>query len=741
MAFGAKTLRNASDRQKPVATNRAAPLDNPLAKGVTTNDDRDARLNRTLQELNTASKQRREEMEQAQSHAYNLNAFVEKRMRAALETKCNSGVQTRLSEALRFYHRQFSCEELANMPCGRENALFFPLVQFMTQRMHAFLRSTLVNEKEHARFELRPTTEPDVPQHILDSVLESVERAVLLQVQQGVVVSPTQVRDLVMEMTDTVFEEAIEASRFSVKKCKRALDDRLDESEYYAETEKGLLDLVLYGTEIMYGPFPALEKAATYNESSEGELKWANHKRLQWRALDPLYFFPSVDSTNGQDGEYWCYIDYMTGHDLYLARSCDGWLAANIDQILTENEDGYSGLRTGNFEHLKALKGQIPSHNDLRFEVVWYHGYVTGRMLKEYGVVAIRGETLQDNGRYDVMVKTCAGLPICIQCPLDPKGKRPLHVAQLYDAPGAFWGTGVYDILRDSNRVANTALSSLPIDMAYAAQAMFEFDRALLAGEDDMALDAFPGMIVEKDTSDTNLSGDALKIHRVQSNAGSFMQIIREVVEHAEQLLGLPRYLTGGAQGSGALRTASGLAQLQSNAFVGIEAIIVNIDHGITKPAMSMAHRMLVQVSDDPDIIGDVEIVVLGATAMLAKQAHRDELANHLMTLFIPMAQVGLMPMEGLLDLAREVVNAVGEDGRKLIPDKQYEAAKMSEIQQFLQAAGGSVGGQPLNPQQAGGALGGSALPGAGAPPPAQLGGGAAGGAPQLSLPVAQQAA
>lgn len=737
MAFGAKSLNKAMDRQSPVPLNKAAPLDNLLSKNMSRSTDRLNTHNRLVREKDNASNDRRTQMNEHEDHADKMAAWVEKRCRAAMDTKCQSGVQHRLSEAMRFYKGQFSCEELNTLPCGPENALWFPLVEFMTHKMHAFLRSTLANEKEHPRFDLRPTTEPDVPPSLLDSTLRNIEQSVLLRLEQGVVVTPTQVRELVEMMGELLFEEAVEASRFSVRKCKRALDDRLDESDYYTESEKNLLDVTLYGTSLMYGPFPIIERAATFDDDSD--LQWNNHKRMQWRSLDPLYFFPSVDSTDGQDGEYWCYIDYMTGYDLYQARSCDGWDADNIDQIMTKYPDGHSGLRTGAFTQVQGLRGQVPMSSDMRYEVVWYHGYMEGRLLKEYGLERIRGKELQDLGRYDVMIKTCAGLPICVSCPLDPKGKRPLHVAQLFTCPGAFWGRGVYDILRDSNRVANSALSSLPIDMSYAAQGMFEIDRALLFGDDDMDLDAFPGMILEKDTSQGGLSGDALKIHKTQSNASLFMNIVRETIEHAEQLLGLPRYLTGGAQGSGALRTASGLAQLQSNAFVGLEAIIVNIDHGLTKPAMSMFHRMIVATTDDPDIIGDVEIVVLGASAMLARQTHRDQIAGYLQ-MFLPFAQMGLIPVEALLDLLREVAGAVGQDGRRLVPDRQYEEAKMLEMQNALQTIQGGQPGQALNPQAAGGAIGGSALPGAGLDP-AVISALAGGGPASAGIPVTQQVA
>lgn len=722
------TLRKAMNTVARVRVPTPAPLDNPLSKAANQSSLRGDEVNRLRIDGNRNINTRKKENEAWENIGDALGQYVSGAARTAINHKCSNGTQAQQIEALRYYYGNYTAEELADMPDNGETALWFPLIEMFVKRMYAFIIDTMTSEKGVPQYDMRPTTVPDIPPLLLERALESITQQVLLAIETGVVVTGTQLREAVEGMTDTLFEEAKASAEYAVRKCKRETDDRLDQSNYFQAFLDGVFDSVLCGTGIIYGPYPVLEQRATFGPDSRPE--YGYHKNMQWRSLDKLYLFPSVCSTDTQDGEYLIYLDKMSRKQLYEAKSCPGWLPDNIEYILREHPSGWSSCQSGMFGDIQALRGSAYGRPDSRYDTTWYIGCIPGKFLLELGIETYLGRAVEDIGSYEVEIWTIAGLPVKVQLPLDPKCERPVHRAVMFEDAGSFWGRGTYHRLCDLQRLINSAFTSIPYDLGYTAFPVWEIDRGMMKQEDQEdvgAINIFPGAVFEKDSLQSGVAGNMIGAHQTQSNVGLFMNMMQEVIEQAETLMGLPRYLSGGAQGSGALRTASGLAQLQSNAFINLKCIIRNYDMGFTAPAIGMLHRYIAATTDDPDLMGDVEVVILGHTVMLARQVHRDSLAQNL-GLFMPFMQAGVIPMEGVLDFLREIASIGGYDPRKLVPDSQYESAKAQELQAALQSIGGISGGVPgLGAQLTGG----GPLPaaqGAGLPP------GAAGSAPQQQV-------
>lgn len=705
------TLRKAMNTVARVRVPTAAPLDNPFSQAAAQSKQRDAETKR----LRVEGKRLQDELA-ANNKSWdqvgeNLGSFVSEKARCAVNHKCQNGTQDMQVDALRMYYGNYTVDELADLPDNGETALWFPLMEMFTKRLFAFVVDTMTNEKGVPQYDMRPTSVPEIPPLLVERALQSIEQSVLLALETNTIVTATQLREAVSQMTDTLFEEAKAASEYAVRKCKRATDDRLEESDYYKAYLDGVFDAVLCGTGIVYGPYPVIEQRATFGPDNKP--KWGSRKNMQWRALDKLYLFPSPCSTNTQDGEYLVYLDKMSHKQLFEAQSCPGWIADNIEHILRTHPSGWSSCQSGMFADIRLLRGSSYGKSDGRYDSIWYIGCVPGKFLLEQGFDSYNGREVQDIGSYEVEIHTVAGLPVKIQLPLDPKCERPVHRAVLFEDAGSFWGRGTYHRLCDLQRLINSAFTSIPYDLGYTAFPVWEIDRGLQKQDDNEDIgpaNIFPGAVFEKDSTATGVAGNMIGAHQTQSHVGLFTSLMQEVIEHAEGLMGLPRYLSGGAQGSGALRTASGLAQLQSNAFINLKCIIRNFDMGFTAPAVGMMHRMIAVTSDDPDLQGDVEVIILGHTVMLARQIHRDSLAQNL-GLFMPFMQAGVIPMEGVLDFLREIASIGGYDPRKLVPDTQYEAAKARELEFALSQVGGISGGVP-GAAAAGGAIGGSALPG-----------------------------
>ena len=86
----------------------------------------------------------------------------------------------------------------------------------------------------------------------------------------------------------------------------------------------------------------------------------------------------------------------------------------------------------------------------------------------------------------------------------------------------------------------------------------------------------------------------------------------------ADEITGIPKYMTG-QHVPGAGRTSSGLSMLISNAGKSIKQVIANIDHDVLTPMLERQYQRNLRYSEDPDLIGDVQIIAKGAMSLVVK--------------------------------------------------------------------------------------------------------------------------
>lgn len=709
MANNTAHLRRVMNPTSRVVVPSSAPIVKGLQQEVSIGGDKQNEANRIRVENARVDRERAREHRNAEDTDSALGQYVEQAAHDAFSNKCSNGIQDEQRKALMTYHTEFTCEELACLPDGGAAALYYPLIEMMTKRMYAFLTDTLSAETGQPTFDMRPTTIPDVPPVLLDRATQSLVSEIELLLATGVVLTETQVTEAIDLMADKLMEEAKAESEYAVRRCKHEVNDRLDATNYYTAYFRTLFDMVLFGTGVLYGPFPTLDRKAAFTSKSKPVFDY--RKNLGFQSLDMTHFAPSPCSTDTQDGRYCVYFEKMSKSDLMRAASCD-WHKENIDYILLRHPTGYSHCKHGQFGDIDQLRGSAFNREDKMYDITRYWGEIDGRMLIANNVESYGGQEVDPEMCYEVEVFTCAGMPIRIQQSLDPACKRPLHKVVMYECPGAFHGRGTYHRLKDTQSLINSAMTAIPYDLSFTAFPIFEVDKSLRETEDgsDEAIDLEPGSVHMKNSLNTGTAGNMIGVHQLQSHVNLFSGLIAEQIEHAETLLGLPRYLAGGAVGSGATRTASGLAQLQSNAFTNLKCIIRNVDLGLTKPSIEQLHRLIMVTSDNPDIFGDIEVVVLGHTTQLARQIHRDSLQTDLGVL-LPFFQAGLIPVEGVMDILREFLTQGGYDPRKTIPDSQYEEAKARELQAAI-ATISNISGGVASSAAAGGALGGQQLTG-----------------------------
>jgi hypothetical protein len=154
----------------------------------------------------------------------------------------------------------------------------------------------------------------------------------------------------------------------------------------------------------------------------------------------------------------------------------------------------------------------------------------------------------------------------------------------------------------------------------------------------------------------------------------------------ADDITGIPKYMTG-QHVPGAGRTSSGLSMLISNAGKSIKQVIGNIDHDVLNPMLERQYQRNLRYSQDPELIGDVQIIARGATSLVVKEAEAVRKTEFLrLVLESPVAQQ-IVGLPGTAELLRDLAGNLNTNIDRLVPSrediqKQQELAAMQQQQQ-----------------------------------------------------------
>jgi hypothetical protein len=118
---------------------------------------------------------------------------------------------------------------------------------------------------------------------------------------------------------------------------------------------------------------------------------------------------------------------------------------------------------------------------------------------------------------------------------------------------------------------------------------------------------------------------------------------------------------------------------LISNAGKSIKQVISNIDHDVLNPMLERQYQRNLRYSQDPELIGDVQIVARGATSLVVKEAEAVRKTEFLrLVLESPVAQQ-IVGLPGTAELLRDLAGNLNTNIDRLVPSRE-EVQKQQEI-------------------------------------------------------------
>jgi hypothetical protein len=192
----------------------------------------------------------------------------------------------------------------------------------------------------------------------------------------------------------------------------------------------------------------------------------------------------------------------------------------------------------------------------------------------------------------------------------------------------------------------------------------------------------YPWKLYQFVSSDYGDSSPPISFFQPNSNAQELMAVYERFSGIADEVTGIPRYMTG-EHVPGAGRTSSGLSMLISNAGKSIKQVITNIDKDVITQIIDRLYQYNQRYKPDPDLIGDVRCVAKGAMSLVVKEAEqvrRTEFLN--MALQSPVVQ-NIMGMGGIAELLRDSAKNLSGNVDRIIPDRDYIGALEQAQQQM----------------------------------------------------------
>jgi hypothetical protein len=631
-----------------------------------------------------------------------LAAHVRERWDSARVAKRK--LEERMLQCLRQRNGEYDPEKATEIAEQGGSDIFINLTSVKCRAATSWLRDTLLGSGADKPWSIQGTPEPTMPPEILQELQATLAQQLMAHMEQGgIPPSQEELRKMAMQMKDEAQRMLKEESEERVGRMERKMEDQLAEGGWYKAFNEFLDDIVTFPYAVLKGPIKRKRKTLQWQN---GKLVPVETIRNEWERVDPFMLYWAAWSWDLGDG-YIIERHRMTADDLQALIGVPGYNDDAIRTIL--NDFGSTGMKQ--WLWTDASKAQAEGKyvtesiisGDL-IDAIQLWDSVKGSLLIEWGLT--KKEIPDPDLSYPCEVWLIGNVVIRAVLNYDPLGRKPYYLTSYENLPGSVDGKGVTDLCRDAQSMVNASARSLANNMGISSGPQVGVNISRLPTGEDIT-DMHPWKIWQFTASEVNDSSAPISFFQPQSNANELMAVFEKFSARADEDTMIPRYMTG-ENSPGAGRTSSGLSMLISNAGKGIKQVISNIDHNVITPAIERLYQDNLRYSDDPDLIGDVNIVAKGATSLVIKEAEavrRNEFLQ--VVLNSPVAQQ-IVGMDGAAELLRDQAKNLSGNVDRIVPSRkqvgtiQQQQQMIADLQsQIAQLMGVGPDGQPL-PQQPG---------------------------------------
>lgn len=620
-----------------------------------------------------------------------LAAHVQKRWESAKAAKLLP--EQRLLQCLRQRNGEYDPEKLAEIKRQGGSEIFMMLTSTKCRGASSWLRDTLLGSGADKPWALDCTAIPDLPPEIKQMALQALQQAVQMVAQStGQPPTPQIIAAEKERLYDAGLRHLRDEAKKRVARMEMKMEDQLDEGLFSDALAEFIDDIVTFPTAIMKGPVPRKRKTLEWQGNG---LVPVEKIVLEWERVNPFMCYPAPWSSSPHDG-FFIERHKLTREDVEGMIGVEGFSDVALREVLQKFGTGMTEVLAIDSSVALATDKKSPDAAQTAdiVDALQLWDSVQGSLLLEMGLTA--KEVPDREKSYPCDVWMIGSIVIKAVLNYDPLGRKPYYTASYEKIPGAFWGNGVADLIRDCQAMCNASARSLANNMGISSGPQVGVNVSRLpAGESITQM--YPWKIWQFQNSDYQDATDPLKFFQPQSNANELMAVFEKFQTLADEHSGIPRYMTG-ENTPGAGRTASGLSMMISNASKSIKSVIGTIDKNVISPLLQRLYQHNLRYSQDPDLIGDINIIAKGAMSLVAKESAAVR-RNEFLQLVLNSETAGqIVGPLGVAELLRENAKLLDINVDKLVPSREELQAKMSEAQQ-AQAAAQQAAMQPEKEQ------------------------------------------
>lgn len=612
--------------------------------------------------------------------------------------------EPRIISALRAKRGEYDPDKLTKIRAQQGSEIYMMLFATKARQFKALLGDILLGMGEELPIAVQPTPEPDLPQEVVQQIMQGAMELVMQAEMSGVPMGQEDIRRLLREAKDHVAAQLDQEARARCARAQRKIQDMLTEGGFVEALDAFLDDLTTSPTAFIKGPVvrrvPTLSWQPGQGGMSTPVTTFAN--KPAWERVDPLNLYPAPWARTVHDGFLIEHhrLEPSALHDLI---GQDGYSGDKIREILEAHAVG--GLRewlTADSERagVEAPGVADPTNGSDLIDALQYWGSIPGKLLLQWGMTP---EQVPDSTKsYEAEIWMVGSWVFKAELNVDPLSKRPYFSDSFERIAGAFWGNSLYDTMRDCEDMCNAAARALANNMGIASgpQAWVMTDR-LPPGEEITAM--YPWKLWQVTSDPSGSTAAPIGFFQPTSNASELMQVFDRYSLLADEVTGIPRYMTGDGAAGGAGRTASGMSMMIGNAGKTTKKSVRSIDIHILSPLGLSAYYYIMRYVGDPDMKGDLNVVATGALSFMVKDTAQQRRIEFLRETANPF-DMQIMGVDGRAAVLRETAQTLDMNTDDVVPPVSVVRLRMAQQaqaaqQQAMQQTGADQSQKPKGPQ------------------------------------------
>jgi hypothetical protein len=614
---------------------------------------------------------------QAQPHISGLATHIRHCWSSAKTAKREP--EQRMMRSLRARDGIYEADKLAAIRQQGGSEIYMMLTATKCRAAAALLRDLLLGNGTDKPWSIAPTSIPDLPEDKLMEAKEEATNIVMQQYMMGPPPTPADVRAIAEQVKGRYMNEVREEAKEAVGRMEDKMEDQLQEGGFLQALSAFIDDLAVFPSAIMKGPVIRKKFKMAY---AGGAVTVVEDLVTEWERVDPTRFYPAPHSEDIQDG-YCLEHHSMTIQSLTELKGVEGYDNDSIDAVIEDYGRGglHEWLAIDSDKARVNEKQSVFNNNpEALIDALQFWGAVPGRMLVDWGID--KAEVPDLNKMYFVEAWLIGSYVIKATLNPHPLGHKPYFKTSYEKIPGRFWGNSPADLVADCQAMCNAAARAIANNMGIASGPQVWIDVSRLpAGEDVTQM--FPWKIWQVDRDPNSGAGAPMGFFQPNNYSSELMAIYEKFAMLADEYSGIPRYMTGTEGTGGAGRTASGLSMMIGNAAKTLKQVLSNVDIDILRPLLESLYFHNLRYGQDPDLIGDINVVARGALSLQVKDSAAMNRNQFLQATANPV-DLQIIGLPGRAAILREQAKTLGINPDDVVPPDEA-IKRMAQVMAFQQ--------------------------------------------------------